>query len=321
MCGRYRHTPEPLGALWLAPVVAATSGARESRSDLIQARNVALPFRQVLRVHLTSFAALLASAASAQPLGVPTAAPDAASAEGHHHLFAPTPREQMRDMETDRPDTTESPYSVDAGHFQVEVDAVSGERDEGETELRLAATNLKVGLTSSTDLQLLFEPIVLRGGESALGDLTLRLKRNLWGNDGGKSALGLMPFIRRPTAVEPNGSSHAEAGLVLPFALELPAGFELGSMLEADVAYHEDHYGTDLIVSMTAGHALFGELEGYLELISETPLDAPPDSALTSSLGLTLGLDDDIRVDTGARLGINAAAPDLALFVGGSARY
>jgi hypothetical protein len=227
----------------------------------------------------------------------------------------------MREMETDRPDTTESPYSVDAGHFQLELDVATGERDEGETELALGAANLKAGLTSSMDLQLLFEPYVKRGGDSGVGDLTLRLKRNLWGNDGGKSAFGVMPFVRLPTSAEPIGTGHTEAGLVLPLALELPAGFELASMLEADVAYHDDHYGTDLIVSMSAGHALVGELAGYLELISETPLDAPPDSRLTSSLGLTLGLDDDIRVDTGARVGVNAAAPDLALFVGGSARY
>jgi hypothetical protein len=31
----------------------------------------------------------------------------------------------MREMSTDRPDQTESAYTVDAGHFQVEMDLVS----------------------------------------------------------------------------------------------------------------------------------------------------------------------------------------------------
>ena len=39
-----------------------------------------------------------------------------------YHLLNPTPREQMREMSTDRPDKTESPYTVDAGHFQIESD-------------------------------------------------------------------------------------------------------------------------------------------------------------------------------------------------------
>lgn len=37
-------------------------------------------------------------------------------------LFNPTPDKLMREMSTDRPDTTESPYTVDAGHFQFELD-------------------------------------------------------------------------------------------------------------------------------------------------------------------------------------------------------
>src|SRR5688572_5942243 len=41
--------------------------------------------------------------------------------KSHYHLFNPTPRAQMREMSTDRPDQTESPYTVDAGHVQVEM--------------------------------------------------------------------------------------------------------------------------------------------------------------------------------------------------------
>ena len=35
-----------------------------------------------------------------------------------YHLFNPVPREYLRGMNTDRPDQTESPYTVDAGHFR-----------------------------------------------------------------------------------------------------------------------------------------------------------------------------------------------------------
>jgi hypothetical protein len=162
---------------------------------------------------------------------------------------------------------------------------------------------------------------VQRAAESGFGDLTLRLKRNLWGNDGGVTALGLMPFVRLPTAAGSLGTGHAEAGLIVPFALQAPAGFDIGSMLELDAAYREDHYAADLIVTVTVSHALLGELAAYLELISATPLDTPRDSALSSSQGLTLGIGDDVSLDAGAREGLNAAAPELALFVGGSARY
>jgi hypothetical protein len=42
-----------------------------------------------------------------------------------YNLFNPMPRALMREMSTDRPDRTESPPTVDAGHFQFEADLVS----------------------------------------------------------------------------------------------------------------------------------------------------------------------------------------------------
>jgi hypothetical protein len=41
-----------------------------------------------------------------------------------YNLCRPVPGVELRDMETDRPDVTESPITVDAGHFQYESDLV-----------------------------------------------------------------------------------------------------------------------------------------------------------------------------------------------------
>src|SRR5687767_4843881 len=48
-----------------------------------------------------------------------------------YHLFRPTPRHLMRDLATDRPDVTESPYTVDAGHFQAELSFIEYVSDDG----------------------------------------------------------------------------------------------------------------------------------------------------------------------------------------------
>src|SRR6185295_420185 len=39
-------------------------------------------------------------------------------------LFNPTPESLLRGLNTDRPDVTESPFTVDAGHFQTELSFV-----------------------------------------------------------------------------------------------------------------------------------------------------------------------------------------------------
>src|SRR4051794_40660281 len=42
-----------------------------------------------------------------------------------YSLWNPPPRQLMREFNTDRPDLTESPFTVDAGHFQIEMDILN----------------------------------------------------------------------------------------------------------------------------------------------------------------------------------------------------
>jgi hypothetical protein len=100
--------------------------------------------------------------ASADPAAAtaPTSPP-----KGSYTLFNPTPRNQLREMATDRPDKTESPFTVDAGHFQVEMDLVNYTHDRGTsgggdtrvTSYAVAPVNVKVGLLNNLDLQLVLE--------------------------------------------------------------------------------------------------------------------------------------------------------------------
>ncbi len=68
--------------------------------------------------------------ASAAGLLFSLAAPGAAAQETNsvppdksgYNLFNPVPENLMRELSPDRPDETESPYTVDAGHYQLEMD-------------------------------------------------------------------------------------------------------------------------------------------------------------------------------------------------------
>jgi hypothetical protein len=69
--------------------------------------------------------------------------------------------------------------------------------------------SLKMGLFNSLDLQLVLEPYThifereddyYRNTSSGLGDTTVRVKYNLWGNDSGRTALAVVPFVTLPTA-------------------------------------------------------------------------------------------------------------------------
>jgi hypothetical protein len=50
--------------------------------------------------------------------------------KGQYNIFNPTPVDSMRELSPDRPDKTESPYTVDAGHLQLEMDFANCTWDE-----------------------------------------------------------------------------------------------------------------------------------------------------------------------------------------------
>jgi hypothetical protein len=73
-------------------------------------------------------------------------------------LFDPVPDDQMRDFNTDRPPKANSPYTVDAGHFQYETDIVNAAFSQlsgtVHTDTYLAPNpTFKLGLTNQIDLE------------------------------------------------------------------------------------------------------------------------------------------------------------------------
>jgi len=255
------------------------------------------------------------------------------------HLFNPTPTKYLREMSTDRPDKTESPYTVDAGHFQFEMDLLSYTRDEGRfggatTKVdawAVAPINLKVGLCNRVDLQLVLETYnhvhVRSDGVTrtmnGYGDTTVRLKCNFWGNDGGATAMGALPYVKLPTNQDGLGNNSVEGGLVLPLAVRLPADFGLGMMTQFDAVRDEDGGGhhAEFINSITLGHDIVGKLGGYVEFFSAVSAERGSRWIGTVDLGLTYGVTDNIQLDAGVNIGVTKSADDVNPFLGLSWRF
>jgi Putative MetA-pathway of phenol degradation len=255
------------------------------------------------------------------------------------HLFNPTPVALLRELSTDRPDKTESPFTVDAGHFQIETDLVNFSYDRYNSEhsrcrseaYAFGTTNFKVGLCNNVDFQLVVETYqkvrtsspgsVERN--SGFGDLTARLKWNLWGNDGGKTAFALMPFVKFPTNQDDLGNHAVEGGLILPLAIALPNGFDLGLMTEVDFAENStgSDYHAEWINTVTVGHSIVGNLGGYVEFFSLVTSESRAPWVATLDLGLTYGLTANLQLDAGINIGLTRSADDLNPFVGVSWRF
>lgn len=232
---------------------------------------------------------------------------------------------QLRPLSTDRPDTTESPRTVDAGHFQWELELAAWERSGSERTLNLGELNLKAGLTPDTDLQLVL-PLYSRSRSSdaeGFGDVSLRLKYNLYGNDEGNTALALMPYIKFPTAHSDVGNGAWEGGLIIPFGFTLPGGWSAGVMTEVDYAAEEsgeDHY-LAWVNSATVSHGLTENTAFFLELVGVVTTGNGNGNEAYLNTGLTWAVALNWQIDGGLRTGLTDDSVDLSPFVGISAKF
>jgi hypothetical protein len=259
-----------------------------------------------------------------------------------YNLFNPTPKEEMRGFITDRPDKTESPYSVDAGHFQIETDIATLTRTHykkgGEnTRTRsdsIMFNNFKLGLTNNIDLQILAESYVnsrttdkntaTTEKASGFGDVTARLKYNIWGNDGGDTSLGIMPFVKLPTNQDNLGNNDVEGGVIVPYAIALPENYALGMMTQVNWNKEADDsgYAPEFVNSITLGIPMpVDGLGMYTELWTSKSTDTGADWQASFDVGLTYVIIENLQLDAGLNTGLTEATDDYNPFIGFSWRY
>ena len=253
-----------------------------------------------------------------------------------YNLFNPVPVNLMRELAPDRPDETETPHTVDAGHYQLEMDFANFTYNHGARETtrawNIAPINVKVGLLNNVDLQFVLDDYLHvctenRGvgatTQSGFGDFTTRLKINLWGNDEGQTAFGLLPYVKFPTSTDRLGNDAVEGGIIFPFAVKLPADFELGAETAAgffrdgsDNRYHEE-----FILSATVDHSIVGKLSGYLEFFSHLTTERHSGWIGTVDVGLEYLLTENVQLDCGCNIGVTSAADTAHAFSGVTIRF
>lgn len=264
--------------------------------------------------------------------------------KSRYTLFNPTPDRLLRDMTTDRPDTTESPFTVDAGRVQIETNLFGYSRSRPEADgavtdtYEFAITNVRIGLTSNAEIDFVWQPYgvtrtrqvipVATLHDSGIGGLDIRGKVNLWGNDTfekpGATALALLPFVTLPTDRH-NGISpeFVEGGLIVPFTVKLTEKFGLG--LNAGTVYVKDAdasgYHPEYLGSASLAYEWSEKLGTYYEVAARFNMDDPRGDVLVLGTGLTYKLRKNLQLDAGVNFGVTAAADRINPFVGISTRF
>lgn len=228
--------------------------------------------------------------------------------------------EELRPLSADRPDTTESPYTVDKGHWQIETEFASWSFDGSHMEsVSLGTMNVKYGINDCSDLQLVLPGFTdMKQGDEGFGDIQVRLKHNLWGNDEGHHAFALMPYIKFPTARGNLGNDELEGGIAMPFSFEGPAAWSLALMGQIDLVSDEDDSGMqcEALVSFAAGHELTDHTAFFLELAGILSPEGSQAHEAYFNAGLTWAFTETIQWDTGIRIGLTSLSTDWSPFLG-----
>lgn len=239
-----------------------------------------------------------------------------------HTLLDPTPESALRPLRTDRPDLTEGPYTVDAGHLQIESDGVvvgvdSAGNDLG-VDVDVAGVNARVGVTDDVDVHVIVPVVGARfvdGGAAArVGDLVVRAKWNLFGNeDGSDLALALLPYLVVPAGYEATG------GLIVPVDIALPADLGLGAMVAVEAVRDGAALDADVTVSASLAYDVGRGVGVYVEGLGHAAVLAGTGEGW-ASLGTTWMVGPNVQLDAGARMRVVGDAPRTEGFVGVSVR-
>ena len=131
------------------------------------------------------------------------------------------------------------------------------------------------------------------------------------------------PFVKFPTNGANLGNNAHEGGVILPLSVSLPHDWNMGCMAEFDFNQNSEDkdYHTEYIQSITFGHQIVGDLNGYVEFFSQTIDDVDMPWIATFDTGVTYQLTQDIQFDGGVNLGLTKNADDFNPFVGLTLRY
>jgi hypothetical protein len=276
------------------------------------------------------------------------AAPGAAAGDrgaddkSRYTLFNPTPERLMRELTTDRPDITETPFTVDAGHVQVETSLLSYARSAPAEDgtvgdiYDVAPANIRIGISNDAEVNLVWQPYgVVRMRHSALapaarhagvGEAALRAKVNLWGNDTfsepGATALALLPFVIVPTDRGNGiGATHMSAGVNMPFAAKLTDRIELGLNAGLHAMKNElaPGYRLEWFGSLALSYEWSERFGTYVEVATRLGTRDPRGEMALVGGGLTYKVHKNLQLDAGINFGVTPAADRINPFVGLSA--
>lgn len=249
-------------------------------------------------------------------------------------LAAPHALAQQSDpFVASRPGATEGPIAVPKGYLQLETEIASYSRTrDGGVEAdsySLAASTLRYGLGDGWDAELVVQPFLrsevavggIEDSADGFGDVTLRVLKNIFGQNGDGPAMAVIGYVSLPSATNGMGAGRMEAGGFLTGSFNLAdswgAAWTVGA---ASRHMGGGDYQAEGSLALQLNHAFSETLSGYAE-VAAGRLEHDTQTPATFDLGAAMLVGETTQIDSGVNIGITDAADDFQIFAGWAHRF
>ena len=226
-----------------------------------------------------------------------------------------------------RAQVTETPATVEPGKFFVRMDAVTVgvNRDKTEpmryTALGLASSILSIGMTQNVDVQVGAQFFVretfqfgggARNSRSGWGDTSVRAKWRFWSDSTLGASAAVIPYVKLPSKTTGVGNNHVEGGFIVPWAMKLALGTEVGAMGQWELKRNDANNGYDSrwFASAFVRQALVAGFGAYGETTVEANSASSSRFVGTLGGGATYDFSKFLQFDYGVSRGLGGRATD-----------
>jgi hypothetical protein len=279
-----------------------------------------------VNVRLLAMIVVASAAASAQATSAHAATGHAISGGPQVAARPKPPEPKLPELETDRPDITESSNLVMPGVWQVETGVLfQSDTVDPTTAHDVSAPNmlLRLGVNSRFELRVGVEGFVSESlsipnssRASGVSDLELAIKYKLLDQEHAGIDLAVIPLVSVPAGSDAFTSGGYDPTLKLTWGRDLPRGFSLGGNIIVSSLTEEGARFTQTAVSASASHAIGAGWSGFWELYGASALTRDGHRAWLVDTGMSHLLGANAQIDISVGHGLTADAPDWFIGAG-----
>jgi len=232
---------------------------------------------------------------------------------------------------TDRPSVSTSTVTVPPAALQIEsgVRYTRSRVSHGQTEHEILTDSLlRTGITSRLEARLDIDPLVWLKNEDShvgFGDITLAIKYRFFDAPEGSwwPSLGVLPFVKLPTARSPIGSERVDIGCTALATFDLP--WQLSLDVNVGLAGNGQQEGAYFLLQETVSASLSRQITERWAMYGEVFYGSPFERHTRDIVGFDTGVQylilPRVVVDMAVQVARGSPGPDFAVRAGLSFRF